>query len=311
MAKNERNNSRNSKVRKVPARINQWLEVFPYLIPGMILFAMFVLFPFIFNLYISVSEYNIMPGASSPFVGLSNFIKAFSDPKVGLAFRNTALYSIVTVPGQMVLGILVAVLVNAVTKGKIAFRIIYYIPVITSWVVVSLIFKYLFQSGKAGLINYFILSFLGIKPVGWLENTWTANFVIWSLGIWKGIGWVMVVFLAGLQSVPPTLYEAADIDGAGFRKKFFRITLPLVQPVVVFLLVNLIIGSFNVFIQVLVITDGAPLGTTEVLLSYMYKNAFSYFEFGYAASLSILMGIVIVFCTFTLQRLFKAEAYEL
>lgn len=283
----------------------------PYLLPGLFLFALFVLFPFFFNLYISFSEYNIMPGAEKPFVGFANYVKAFTDRKVGLSFRNTVLYSLVTVPGQMVLGILVAVFLNSIGRGKILFRTLYYIPVITSWIVVSLIFRYLFESGKAGLINYFALRLLGIKPISWLQNTWTANFVIWSLGIWKGIGWVMVVFLAGLQSVPKILYEAAEIDGAGFWDRFFKITLPLLQPVLFFLFVNLLIGSFNVFIQVLVITDGGPLGTTEVLLSYMYKNAFSFFEFGYASAQSVLMGIAIVAITFTTRRFFRAEVYEL
>ncbi|RKX79307.1 MAG: sugar ABC transporter permease [Spirochaetes bacterium] len=289
----------------------QWKEVIPYLLPGLFLFALFVLFPFFFNLYISFSEYNIMPGAEKPFVGFANYVKAFTDRKVGLSFRNTVLYSLVTVPGQMVLGILVAVFLNSIGRGKILFRTLYYIPVITSWIVVSLIFRYLFESGKAGLINYFALRLLGIKPISWLQNTWTANFVIWSLGIWKGIGWVMVVFLAGLQSVPKILYEAAEIDGAGFWDRFFKITLPLLQPVLFFLFVNLLIGSFNVFIQVLVITDGGPLGTTEVLLSYMYKNAFSFFEFGYASAQSVLMGIAIVAITFTTRRFFRAEVYEL
>ncbi|GAG85878.1 unnamed protein product, partial [marine sediment metagenome] len=220
------------------------MEVVPYLLPGLLLFAVLVLFPFLFNLYISITRYNIMPGTPNPFVGFTNYLKAFSDTKVGLAFRNTALYSLVTVPGQMVLGILVAVLLNSVTRGKITFRTLYYIPVITSWVVVSLIFKYLFQSGKAGLINFFFLSLFRINPINWLQNTWTANFVIWCPGIWKGIGWVMVVFLAGLQSVPQTLYEAAEIDGAGFWKRFFQITLPLVLPVIFFLVIMLLIGSF-------------------------------------------------------------------
>jgi multiple sugar transport system permease protein len=147
-------------------------------------------------------------------------------------------------------------------------------------------------------------------PISWLQNTWTANFVIWVLGIWKGIGWVMVIYLAALQGIPNELYEAAEVDGANPVQTFFKIIIPLIKPTTFFILINLIIGAFGVFIQVMMITNGAPLGTTDVLLNYMYNRAFSDFEFGYASAISVIIGIVIMAITLLLKRLLKYDEFN-
>lgn len=288
--------------------IKEWLDVLPFIGLGLILLSVFVLYPQIKNIYMAFTNYNIMPGQPSEFVGLANFARAFHSEKFWLAFRNTILYGVVTVPGQMAIGLIIAVLVNNVTRGKVLYRVMIYIPVVTSWIVVSLIFKYMFADGKAGLINYILLKLhLISNPISWLQNTWTANFVIWVLGIWKGIGWVMVVYLAALQGIPNELYEAAEIDGANPRQVFFNITLPLIKSTTFFILINLIIGAFGVFIQVMMITNGAPLGTTDVLLNYMYNRAFSDFEFGYASAISVIIGVTIMTVTLVLQKFLKYD----
>lgn len=293
--------------------IKQWWAPLPFLILGLTGVAVFVVFPLIKGIYMSFFQYNVLFPEKSTFIGFDNYVRVFQDGKVYLAMRNTLLYSIVTVPGQWMIGILIAVLINArFIKHKIFFRTVYYIPVITSWVVVSFLFKYLFSSGKYGLINYIFYEKLHLlsQPINWLQNEWTAMLVIWLLGIWKGVGWVMVIYLAALQSIPKTLYEAAEIDGANALQLFRHVTLPLLKPTTLFIIINLIIGSFNVFIQVLLITDGGPLGKTEVILSYMYKQAFSFFDFGYASAISVLMGIVIFIVTWGQQRSIGKEKVE-
>ncbi|MFT9487703.1 MAG: carbohydrate ABC transporter permease [Tepidibacillus sp.] len=286
---------------------------FPFMILGLLGVAVFVVFPLIKGIYMSFFKYNIMPGAESPFVGLDNYIRAFKDPKFYLALRNTILYGLVTVPGQWIVGIIIAVLINAkFIKYKIFFRTVYYIPVISSWVVVSYLFKYLFADGENGFINFIFYQKLGLlsHPISWLQNEWTALIVIWLLGIWKGVGWVMVIYLAALQGISNTYYEAATIDGANERQIFSNITLPLLKPTTLFVIISLIIGSFNVFLQVYLITNGGPLGRTEVLLSYMYKQAFNFFDFGYASAIAISMGIFIMLITWKQQKSFGQDKVE-
>jgi multiple sugar transport system permease protein len=251
-----------------------------------------------------MTDFNVLKFRANEFIWFDNYIRAFNDPKVPMIFVNTILYGLVTVPPQMIIGLIVANILNTKIKGSFFFRVLFYIPVITSWLVVSLIFRYLFESGDGGLINFFLMKLHIISdPIAWFTERWTANLVIWFLGVWKGIGWVMVIYLAGLQGIDKTLYEAAEVDGANSVQKMRYITIPALRPITFFILTNLIIGSFSVFIQVLVMTNGAPMGRTEVLLTYMYKVAFDQFDFGYSAALSVLIGLFIFMITFGQRRL--------
>lgn len=276
-------------------------QVIPYLflLPAITLFAIFLIYPLVKGFQMSFYNWAIMPGKTSTFIGLENYIHAFQDPVVGVAFRNTLIYTLVTVPGQMILAMLAALLINAITRGKIFFRTLYYIPVITSWVIVSLLFRYLFQSPE-GLINYFLVEVLHIfsEPVPWLQQAATAMIPINGLGIWKGIGWSMIIYIAALESIPKELLEAASIDGATTWQRFRNVTLPLISPTIVFTLVMLMIGGFNVFISVYLITNGGPMQQTEVMLSYMYHQAFDFINFGYGAALAFLMAILIIILSY-------------
>lgn len=286
------------------------LTAFLFIMPGMVLYLIFNLYPIVKAFQMSFFEWNIMPGQANEFLGLANYQRAFADKIARLALRNTVLYTLVTVPSQIVLAMIVALLLNSIERLRTFFRTLYYLPVITSWVIVSLLFRYLFQSPK-GLINHWLMNVLHViqEPIPWLREAATAMIPIWSLGIWKGIGWSMVIFLAALQTIPEELYEAAEIDGAGAGRKFFSITLPLMRPTLVFVLVMLMIGGFNVFLSVLLITNGGPLQRTEVLLSYMYHQAFDYLEFGYGAALSFGLAVIIVVLSFLQIRfLRKPEA---
>jgi multiple sugar transport system permease protein len=183
--------------------------------------------------------------------------------------------------------------------GRGLFRALYYLPVVTSWVVVSLLFHYLFMT-DGGLVNWAI----GHR-VDWLGGRWTALTAISLLGIWKGVGWSMVIFLAALQGVPAELKEAAAVDGANAWRRFRAVTLPAIRPVVGFVAVMLVIGGFNVFISVFLITGGGPLDETQVLLTYMYRQAFTFLDFGYGSAISFSLTLIVLVLSIVQLRLFR------
>jgi len=284
----------------------RWYVPYLFLLPGLALYLLWTVYPLAYQLYISFFDWRIIPGQTSEFVGLANYERAFADKTFWLAMSNTFGYVIVTVIGQMLIGLAIAWMVNRVFIAKRFFRAVYYLPVVTSWVVVSFLFLYLFSPDASGLINYVLVDILHVlpQPVSWMANSSTAWIAIYSLGIWKGIGWAMVIFLAALQGIPPELYEAAAIDGASERQRFRSLTLPLIRRTALFVLVALIIGGFQVFISVLLITGGGPLHRTEVALTYMYDQAFGSLRFGYGAALSYILTIVIVVVSFVQMRFF-------
>ena len=292
--------------------LKQWLAVLPFLAVGMTLFIVFVLYPQIKNIYIALTNYSIMPGSENTFVGISNFAKMFKDISTKgsdayffwIAFRNNILAVLVTVPGQLVLGLIVAVLIHNLKTGKNVYKVLLYIAVICDWVVFCNIIDYIFQPDEGSLVNY-CLTTIGIlkEPVAWLKNTWTGNFVICSL--WKGYGWVMIISPAGLLGIPSDQYEAATMDGANAVQKFFHVTLPGLRGTTLYLLINLINGAMNIFIQVFLLTKGDPLGTTDVVMDYIYRRAFNYFDFGYAAACGIVMGIVVFAISMGMKRFLR------
>lgn len=280
-----------------PSRgLRELATALPFMAPGLVLVVVFVLYPLARGVQMSLYDWNLMAPAESEFVGLKNFERALTkDPTFWLAARNTVLYALITVPGQMALGLLAAIGLNAAVRGRSVFRAFFYLPVVTSWLAVSYLFAYLFSDGL-GPVNYLLVQILHVlpTPVDWLRATWTAEVPINLLGIWKGVGWTMVILLAALQYIPAELYEAAETDGASGWQRFSRITLPLMRPTLMFVSVVLLIGAFNVFLSVVLLTGGGPQGTTEVLLSYMYTQAFKYLDFGYGVTIGLLMGVAIV-----------------
>lgn len=291
----------------------RWYVPYLFLLPGLILYLLWTVYPLLYQLYISFFDWKIIPGQVSQFVGLANYQEAFGDRTFWLAMRNTGMYVVVTVIGQLLIGLALAILVHRVTVGKRFFRAAYYLPVVTSWVVVSFLFQFLFSPNAAGLINYVLVNVLHVipGPVAWLANSDSAWIAIYALGIWKGVGWAMVIFLAALHAIPTELYEAAAIDGANEWQRFLQLTLPLIRRTTMFVLVALIIGGFQVFISVLLITGGGPLHRTEVALTYMFDEAFGNLHFGYGAALSYILTIVIMVISFMQMRFFSRSNQDL
>jgi multiple sugar transport system permease protein len=288
------------------ARDKETIAAYLFLAPGFGLFALVVLYPIARALQISLHEWAIVPGVASDFVGLANYSRALDDPLFWRALVNTGVYMAATVPAQIVLGLAVAVLLDARMPARTLFRTIFYIPVITSWVVVSLLFRYLFLT-DGGLVNWTLTDGLHVtgENVSWLGGRWTALAAISILGVWKGIGWSMVIFLAALQAVPRELHEASAVDGANAWQRFRAVSLPAIRPVVAFVAILLVIGGFNVFTSVFLITGGGPGDETQVLLTYMYRQAFTFLDFGYASSISFILTAIVFVLSLGQLRAFR------
>jgi multiple sugar transport system permease protein len=277
-----------------------------FLLPGFALFALVILYPIVRAFQISLYHWAIVPGTPSQWAGIHNYSRAIHDPIFWRALVNTAAYMGVTVPAQMVIGLAIAVLLDGKMPARGLFRTLFYLPVVTSWVVVSLLFKYLFLT-DGGLVNWFLHDGVHVTGhnVDWLDQRWPALGAIAILGVWKGVGWSMVIFLAALQGVPRELKEAAAVDGANAWSRFRAVSLPAIRPVVAFVTVMLVIGGFNVFISVLLITNGGPLDQTQVLLTYMYREAFSFLDFGYGSAISFTLTMLVFAVSLVQLRLFR------
>lgn len=269
-------------------RARRLLPVYLFMLPALALFLLWTLYPLVDAFVMSFFRWSLL--GSSHFVGLNNYITVLQDPVFWQAMRNILLYAAISVPGQIIFGLAVALVLDQKLRFRALFRTFYYLPVITSWVVVSFIFEYLYN-GQVGALNYLLNNMLHLIPgnIYWLADLNFALPAIAVLDIWKGIGWTMVIYLAALQVIPTDVHEAAKVDGANAWERFRGITLPLLQPATMFLVVILSVGAFNSFIQVFIMTGGGPLNSTETVLTYMYSSAFSNLnEFGKAAAISYL-----------------------
>jgi multiple sugar transport system permease protein len=263
------------------------------LVPAIVVYGVFTVYPVFRQFEISFFNWHIFPGASNPFVGLSNYSQLFHDPIVRTAAFNSFLFIVITVPLQMALGMFAAAVLTDRLPGSLLWRAAVYIPVVTSWVVVSWVFSYIFSS-QGGVANAIAGLFAGhTVSIDWTAKTWTANGIIWLLSIWKGVGWSFIIFLAALDAVPRQLLEAARIDGASERKIWRHVVLPSLRTATIFVTVLLVIGGAQVFTQIYEVTNGGPYNSTQTFMTYLHQLAFTNFQFGYAAALGSLLAIVL------------------
>lgn len=280
-----------------------------FLLPNLLGFIIFHMGPVFYSFWLSLSEWELL--LPPQFVGIDNYVTLLlEDELFWISLRNTAVYSLVVIPGNLIVSMILALLINRRLRGILAFRTVYFLPVVTSTVAVSMAFKWLY-SYDWGLINY-LLSFFGLPPVRWLGDSRIALPAVAVVAIWKNAGYNMVIFLAGLQGIPATLYEAADIDGANSWSKFWRITLPLLTPTVFFVVIMSVIGSFQVFGSVYLLTGGGPGYATTVYNYYLYLNAFRFLKFGLAAAMAYIMFVILAGLTVAQWRLLgRRVQYEL
>jgi len=274
-------------------RIKQSLWVLFFILPAFTGLVLFTIIPIISSFVLTLFRWDLI--SDIQFVGLSNFRKLIFDEKFWSALKHTVSFVIGYIPFVMVTGLFVAVLMNGKIKGKAVFRTAFFIPVVSSWIAVALLWTWLFNP-KFGLINY-ILTFVGIAGPVWLYDPDWAMIAVIITSVWKDTGFVMMLFLAGLQDIPENLLEAASIDGATAVKRFFRITIPMLSPTIFFVMIISMINSFQVFDQVWVMTEGGPAGSTSVLVEQVYKNAFRYYNMGYAATISLVLFLIILIIT--------------
>ena len=269
-----------------------------FLLPALLPLLIFRVLPMIASVGVSLTEWNLL--RPPVLVGLDNYLGLLSDKNFHRALVNTLYYMVGYLP--LVLGgaLATAVLLNSKLKGSTFFRGVYFLPVVTSWVVVALLWKWLL-SPEGGMVNY-LLSLVGIDGPGWwTDRAWAMPSIILA-SAWKDLGFSMLILLAGLQNIPEHLYEAARIDGAGRWQRLRYITLPLLTPFIFFAMVLAMIGAFQVFDQVWIMTEGGPAGATTVVMEQVVKNAFKYGLMGEASAMSwVLFAIILSFTVVQLR----------
>jgi len=283
------------------------ISVLFFLSPTLVIFLTFIIFPVFFSFYLSFQHWNMF-SAEQSYVGLENYIRMFGDSEFWEVLKNTLIYTIGTVPFNMVLSLLAAYVLNRKLIGKKIIRTAFFAPVIISPVAAAVIWRWMYDP-NFGLINY-VLSFFGIKGPNWLNDPNSAMFALILMAVWKTFGINMVLFSAGLQGIPESYYEAAEIDGAGRWSKFWKITIPLLSPTTFFIMVMSIIGSFQVFDIVYVLTSGGPLGSTKVLVFYLYEHAFKFFEMGYASAVAYVLFTILIILTLLQVKYMRTRVYD-
>ena len=266
-----------------------------FILPSFLHLLTFLLIPLVFSLYLSFTNWRGPNLQNAPFIGLENYQYLLRDRLFWEAMQHTAYYTVLYVPGVMIASLLVALVMNQKLRAVYFFRTLFYMPVISSWVAVSIIWITLLDP-QVGILNY-VLQQVGLAPANWLGDPSTAMIAIVIISIWKNLGFQMVIWLAGLQAIPVELQEAAAIDGANRTQTFFRITLPLLAPTTFFLAITGVIGSFQVFSPIYVITGGGPRGSTDVVVYHIYTRAFEAYDMGYAASQAWVLFAVIFVAT--------------
>lgn len=282
------------------------LSALLFLSPTLVIFSAFILFPVVFSFYLSFQKWNMFSGETT-FIGLDNYIRMLQSEEFWLVLKNTAFYTLGTIPLNMGAALMIAYILNKKLIGKKFLRTAFFAPVVISPVAAAVIWRWLYDP-NFGIINY-SLGFLGIDPINWLNDPTAAMFAIIIMGVWKTFGINMVLFSAGLQAIPDSYYEAADIDGAGGWAKFWHITIPMLSPTTFFILIMSMISSFQVFDLVYVLTSGGPLGSTKVMVFYIYEYAFKFFEMGYASAASYILFAILFALTMLQVKYMKSKVY--
>ncbi|KUO60182.1 sugar ABC transporter permease [bacterium BRH_c32] len=277
----------------------------PYFLvsPYLIHFAIFTAFPVGFSIYLTFNNWNII--APMEFVGLANYKRLFSDATFWKSLLNTLIFLVIHIPLQIVIALFLAELLNQKIKFRGFFRAAFFLPVIVSGVVVTILWQQLYGF-DTGLFNRLLVQ-IGLGKVGWLTDPNIAMPAIAVMATWKNVGLYVILFLVGLQTVPPQYYEAADLEGATHFQKFFKITLPVINPTIFMVVVLSTIGGFSLFIEPYVMTGGGPLNSTISAVLYIYKQGFFYYHMGYAATLGFFFAMIILAVVVIQKRLVEKD----
>lgn len=283
-------------IKKIPLknRIMRELKAnaFSYIIvsAAFLHFAMFKIIPFVSAFVLSFLKYRLI--GKSEFVGIANWVEMFRDELMWKSLWNTVLFTLYYVFPTMVLGLVLALLINSKVKGSKIFRVVYFLPVVTSFVVIAGIWKWMFISQDSGVINS-MLAFFHVPTQKFLDDPVLVLPVLAALSVFKVSGTVMIYYFGGLKQIPESMYEAAAIDGATGLRSFFSITLPMLRPTTLYVAITTTIGSFQIFDSAYLLTNGGPNYSSNTIVYYIYQKAFVNMDFGYASALSIVLFIII------------------
>ena len=283
-----------------PAAKKEAKEGYLFILPWLVGFLIFTFGPLVASIFLSLSKWDIF--SEPEFIGMANYAKMFGDPLFKKSLWNTFYYTIFSIPLGMAGGLSLALLLNQKVKGLPIFRTLFYLPSVTSGVAVALLWKWIFNP-EFGIANA-ILGWFGLPALQWLSSPNWAMPALIIMSLW-GVGGGMLIYLAGLQGIPAQLYEAAELDGAGTWSCFINITLPMLSPTLFFQLITGIIGSFQIFTQAFVMTNGGPVNATLFYVLYLYRNAFQWWKMGYASALAWFLFIVILLLTLLQFKLSK------
>ncbi len=275
------------------ARVTYALTVLAFILPSAIPLAMFTLGPMVAAAWVSLHEWNLL--APMTWVGLDNYRSLLADPRTGDVFLHTIYYIVGYLPLVYIGGLTLALALNTALKGRSLLRGVYFLPVITSWIVVALVWRWLLNPSN-GIVNTVLEAFGIAGPGWWSDPAWAMPSIILA-SAWKDIGFIMVILLAGLQAINQDLYDAARVDGAGWWRRLVSVTLPLLSPSTFFVVVISLINGFQVFDQVYAMTGGGPGGASQVVVQQIYDLTFRYGKAGEASALSWLLFAVVLAVT--------------
>ena len=282
----------------------RWSAPYLFLLPASIVLLVFMFGPLGYAAYLSFTDFNAL-SAPRP-VGFANYQRLVSDPVFWKTLRNTFVYLLGVVPALVVLPLFLAVLVNRSLAGVSFFRAAYYLPVVISMVVAGLMWKWIFA--ETGVLNYvagLALPWLASQPIAWLSRPDTALAAVMIVTVWKGLGYYMVIYLAGLQTIPQDIYESASIDGASPWQATMRLTVPLLWPSIAFVAIVSSISALKVFTEIYVMTRGGPLDASATVVYYLYQQSFEHLNMGYANAIGMVLFLIILAFSILNLRFFE------
>lgn len=278
-----------------------------FLLPAVIVLIVFFFIPFFQTVWLSFFDYsNSIYHAN--FSGIQNYIEIIHNPIFYKVMINTFIYLVVAVPVLAIVPLFLAILINRKIRGITLYKILIYLPVIVSIVVAAIAFKWLYA--EQGILNY-ILNLLHINSIGWLTDPKYAIYSVIIVTVWKGIGYYMMIYLAALMSVPKELYEACDIDGAGFLTKHLTVTVPHIMPTIALVTTISSISAMKIFAEIYVMTKGGPLNSTKTIVYYIYEKAFENLDLGYASAMAVILLVIVMIFSLINILCFEKNKYQI
>lgn len=269
-----------------------------FILPSLLALIIFLLYPIIASFVISIFDWGLL--TTPEFTGISNYQELLGDSTFRIALLNTFKWVLIYVPLSIITSFVLALAMDMPLKGITFFRTLFYSPVVAPLVVISLLFVWIYNQ-EFGILNY-VLSWFGIKPVGWLTNPSISLFSIAVMSVWKWAGYSMLIFLSSLQNIPESLYEASELDGITPLKKLWYIKIPLMMPSIYYVVLTCVIDAFQVFTEVYVMTQGGPGYSTHTVSYYLWASAFKYSRMGYACAMAVVMFVIILLVTLFQDR---------